>query len=68
MYKPTVQITKNSILKTWKIRTEYQVKIANRFKVLESKDESVGLGEKNIETAWETIRHCIKQSASESIG
>ena len=50
------------------LRTEYQVKIANKFQMLESKDESVGLGEKDVEAAWENIRDCIKQSASESIG
>mgnify|MGYP007063908634 CR=1 FL=1 len=41
---------------------------AIRFKVLESKDESIGLGEKDVKTDWETIRYCIKQSAAESIG
>ena len=49
-------------------RTEYQVKIANRFLVLGSKDQIVGLGDKDVETTWETIIDCIKGSGSESIG
>ena len=54
-------------MENYELRTEYQVKIVNRFKVVESKDESVALGEKDVETAWETIRDYIKQSASEII-
>ena len=34
--------------------------------MLESKDENVGLGNKDVETAWEMITDCIKHSASES--
>ena len=36
--------------------------------MLECKDESVGLGEKDVETAWEPVRDCIKQPALENIG
>ena len=50
------------------LRTKYQVKIANRFQMLESEDENVGLGDKDVETEWEIIRYSIKQAASESIG
>ena len=61
--------SQNSNLKTWKIMIyEQNIKIQNRFKVLESKYQSEGLHEKDVETAWETIRNCIKLSASESLG
>ena len=56
-------------LKNDELRQEYQVKISNRFEVLESLDENVATEEEtDIDKEWETIRNTIKLSASESIG
>ena len=56
-------------LKNDELRQEYQIKISNRFEVLDSSDENVATEEESdINREWETIRNTIKLSASECIG
>ena len=50
-------------LENYELQTEYEMKIANRFKLLESKDENVGSGEKDIEIASEIVLNSQHQKA-----
>jgi hypothetical protein len=45
------------------VKEQYQVRIANRFAVLENCDDTVDMNR-----AWENIRENIKTSAKESLG
>jgi hypothetical protein len=45
------------------VKEQYQVKITNRFAVLENCDDNVDMN-----TAWENIRENIKTSAKDSLG